>query len=188
MEPFEYVVVLTSLILGLGLSQILIGISNVISNYRNVKLSLPHSLLVVIIFMTHIQEWWINYQYSKTIHVWTLPMVLSLLIYPTLLFLYARILFPPLLKEEKKIDLNKYYFEHWKLFFGGGLLAVMISMWQNVIISNISLDQQLPQWGYGLSYLVFLVFRIEKRIIHTIYFSLQIVSWIFYIVTDSTTL
>lgn len=88
MEPFEFVVVLTSLILGLGISQILIGVSNAISNFRKIKWSLPHAMVVLVVFIMHIQEWWINYQYSKEITSWTLPMVLSLLIYPILLFDY----------------------------------------------------------------------------------------------------
>jgi len=188
MQPFEYVVVLTSLILGLGISQILIGLSDTITNYKNVKLSWPHTCLVAVIFMIQIQEWYIDYQYSKSIDIWTLPMVISLLIYPTLLFLNSRILFPPLYQENEKVDLDKYYYDKWPLFFCVGLAAVLVSMWQNVVISHIPLMEQLPQWGYALSYSVFLVFKIRSKPVHIAFQSLQFLFWIVYLATQKTAL
>ena len=86
MEPFEYVVVLTSLILGLGIAQILTGVSDIISHWKQIKFSLPHGIYIMVVFLIHIQEWWINYQYSKELMVWTLPVVLSILVFPILLY------------------------------------------------------------------------------------------------------
>jgi len=188
MQPFEYVVVLVSLILGLGIAQILIGVSNSISNYQTVKFSLPHSLLILIVFITQIQEWWVDYQYSKIIDVWTLAVVLCLVIYPIILFLLATVLFPPGSHQDEKIDLNKYYFERWPIFFIGGLLAVITSMWQNVFISKISLMDQLPQWIILFSYVIFLVFRIKNRIAHIVYLGLQLIFAFGYIATDTSRL
>jgi len=35
MNPFEYVIILSTLILGLGVSQVLVGVSNLITNKKN---------------------------------------------------------------------------------------------------------------------------------------------------------
>ena len=49
MEPFEYVVVLTSLILGLGIAQILTSVADIFSNLKNVNIGYTHTLLVMVV-------------------------------------------------------------------------------------------------------------------------------------------
>ncbi len=65
---------------------------------------------------------------------------------------------------------------------------VLVSIWQNNSISHIPLSEQLAQWAYALAYLLFLVFRINNRILHITYLSIQLIGWIVYIVTDMSTL
>ncbi|MBX2916563.1 MAG: hypothetical protein KF856_14935 [Cyclobacteriaceae bacterium] len=62
MSPFEYVSVLISIILGLGITQIVTGVADVIQNWRNVKLYLPHALWVMFVFFLHMQERWVLYE------------------------------------------------------------------------------------------------------------------------------
>jgi phosphotransferase system glucose/maltose/N-acetylglucosamine-specific IIC component len=113
MDPFEYVVVLTSLILGLGIAQILTGIADVLTNLRNTKLYLPHILFVLVIFLLHIQEWWINFQYASEVPLWTLKIVLCVLSYPILLFVMARMAFPTGIRGNET-DFKKHYHDQWR--------------------------------------------------------------------------
>ena len=58
MEAFEYFVVMSSLILGLGIAQILMGFSDLVAHYKEVKFSLTHSIYAVVVFLIHLQDWW----------------------------------------------------------------------------------------------------------------------------------
>lgn len=187
MEPFEYIVVLTSLILGLGIAQILTGVADILSHIRHVKISIPHAIYVLVVFLIHIQEWWINYQYSKIVPVWTLSVVLCILIFPILLFLQARMLFPTGL-QSKETDLNNYYDNQWRWLFSIGTLTVAVSLMQNMYIQNLKFIDNLPIIAYLIIYLVFLLFNIKNKVLHIAFVSAQLLAWIIYIIVDDTAL
>lgn len=187
MQPFEYIVVLASLILGLGIAQILTGVADIVSNLRNVKLSLPHGLLVVVVFLIHIQEWWFNYQYSIDVKEWTLAVVLAVIVFPILLFLQARMLFPTGLRSHEA-DLNEYYFDQWPLLFVVGMSTVLVSIMQNIFLSGIGIGDQLHLVAYALIYLFFVMFRVKNPVAHIVFLALQIMAFVIYIVTDDAVL
>lgn len=172
MEPFEYFVVLSSLILGLGITQILTNVADIISNLKNVKLSVAHSVFVFNLFLLHIQEWWYTYQYIDHITVWTLPLVLFLLTYPILLYLLARMLFPTGLRGHET-DLEEYYYDQWKWLFSIFLSIVVISFLQNVLISGLPVSEQILQFILGGGLLLFIVLDVQNRRAHHIFLILQ---------------
>jgi len=187
MDPFEYVVVLTSLILGLGIAQILTSVADILSHLRNVKLSLPHGILTLTVFLLHIQEWWINYEYSLQIQIWTLPIVLSILIYPILLFLLARMLFPTGIRGHET-DLDAYYFDQWHWFFGIALGTLIVSIWQNSFLQKLPLIASWPQFTFALLYLVMLTLKVKNRIVHILIQLIALVGLVGYMITDHRTL
>ncbi|MEM9325343.1 MAG: hypothetical protein AAGA85_06795 [Bacteroidota bacterium] len=187
MEPFEYVVVLTSLILGLGIAQILTNVADMLSHLRHIKLSLPHSLLVVCIFFLHIQEWWINYQYSHTVQQWTLYIVLSILTYPILLFMLARMLFPTGIRGDET-DLEAYFDDQWRWLYGLVLGTVFISIWQNSYIQGLELMSSWPQFTFGAVFTAFLLIKQPPQWAHTLLQVLFILSMVAYIILEDTVL
>ena len=187
MEPFEYVVVLSSLILGLGIAQLLTGIADIVSNLKNVKLSLAHSLMVFIVFLLHIQEWWYSYQYLYLVQAWTLPLVLFLLIYPILLFLLARMLFPTGLRGNES-NLNEYYYDQWKWLYSIVLGIVVVSFFQNVMVSGEPVSSQILHFLLGPAYLVFIIFNVNNKLAHTLFMGVQAIGWILIILFDPYTI
>ncbi|MEM8892978.1 MAG: hypothetical protein AAGC88_00285 [Bacteroidota bacterium] len=187
MEPFEYVVVLTSLILGLGIAQILTSLADIVSNAKNVKLGVAHSFMVFVIFMNLIQEWWHSYQYTNTVEVWTLPLVLFLLVYPIFLFLLARMLFPTGIRGHET-DLNAYYYDQWPWLFSIFLTIPIVSFFQNVFVSNLTVMSQVSQIILVLAYGAFLIFNIRNRIAHIIFTGAQSVAWIAFVFVDDSVL
>ncbi len=185
MDPFEYVVVLTSLILGLGIAQLLSGIADVISNLKNVKLYWPHTIFVLVIFLLHIQEWWINYEYASEVPVWTLKIVLCVLAYPILLFIMARMVFPTGLRSHEA-DFKIYYHDQWRYLFVIGFLTVIISVVQNIVVSEIVLLNQLPQLLYLGVYLMFIIFKIENHKAHLAFQLATLVVWLAFIIADQS--
>lgn len=187
MQPFEYVVVLTSLILGLGIAQILMGVSDIISHWKQIKFSLPHSIYILVVFLIHIQEWWINYQYSKELTTWALPVVLSILIFPILLFLQARMLFPSGSRDNEN-DLDAYFKNQWRWLYSIGALTVIVSIWHNIFLSNIPVMQQLHLILYILIYIVIIISNVKNQTVHIIFTTLQLIGQIAFIVVEKGTL
>ncbi len=177
MDPFEYFVVLQSLILGLGIAQLLTGAADVISNAKNTKLGLAHTLFVLVVFLMHLQEWWYSYQYIFEIKEWTSPLIMFLLVYPILLFLLARMLFPTGLRSHEN-DLEKYYYDQWKPMFVVMFLIVLMSLLQNVFISGFDWSSQIPQYAMMIVLFGFLGLNVKTKLAHKILQVLIFLAWL----------
>jgi hypothetical protein len=157
MTPFEYVSVLISIILGLGITQIVTGIADVIQNWRSAKLYLPHGLWVVFVFFLHIQEWWVLYE-MRTITTWKLPVFLFTILYPIGLFILARLLFPVYTLNQATV-FKAFYYSNYNKYFGTAVILITLSIINNVFISSYTLWDQSVQ----LSLLALLSFLIYKK-------------------------
>jgi hypothetical protein len=98
MSPFEYVIVLVSIILGLGITTILTGLAELIK-HRQLKWYAPYIIWLFLVFVLHIHEWWESYT-LKSVEVWKLPMFLFIILYPINLYVLAHLLFPSDLKSD----------------------------------------------------------------------------------------
>lgn len=184
MDPFEYIVVISSLILGLGIAQILTGVADIVTNIRSVKLSLPHTILVIVVFLVHIQDWWHTYSLMEKVEEWNLlNVIVWLLLFPILLFTLARLLFPTGLRSHDT-DLNKYYFDQWPWFFSVFSGIILISILQNVFVSGYSIYQQIPLIVYFLVYILFVLLQVKNKLFHTAFHIIQLITWIVFILTD----
>lgn len=168
MDPFEYVVVITSLITGLGIAQILNGMADTISHLKSVKLSAPLSMMVFTTFLNLIQEWFYTYQYAAHVESWTLLLVLGVLVYPILLFILARMLVPTgLLSNET--NLQAYYSDQWKGLFIISSLVILVSVFHDLYISGFSIGEQFPKIIMIASYLLFVVFNLQNKTAHFVF-------------------
>lgn len=183
LEPFEYVVILSSLILGLGITQILTGAADIFSNLKNVNIGYAHSLLIIVVFNLHIQEWWESYQMANKVEEWTVPMVLFVLVYPISLFTLARMIFPTGLRESET-DLDAYYYDQWPWFFVIFLLVPVISFLQNILIGGYGYETQILQYLLATVIIIFLAFRVSNKWAHISFLVLQIILWIFWLALE----
>lgn len=183
MEAFEYFVVLSSLILGLGITQILMGFSDLIAHYKNVNFSLVHAIYAVVVFIIHLQDWWYSYQYSILIEEWTFMTALFLMSFHIVLFLQARVLFPTG-SRSKETDMVKYFGENWKLLYFLGSLSVIISILQNVFITGHSWLEVAPFLLFIATYWGLIFFDIKNEVVHLTFVTLLLIVWIFLIVLD----
>ena len=180
MEPFEYVVVITSLISGLGIAQILNGLADIVSGYRHLKISIAHVLMIVSTFINLFQEWFYNYQYSVLVEEWTMKLILGLVTYPILLFTLARMLIPTGLRSNEK-DLEAYYNEQWPSFFVISIWIILISIFQDIHISGIPITDQIPKLVLITAYSTFLIFKIRNRLAHIVFQGLFLIGMITFI-------
>ena len=153
MTPFEYVTVLISIVLGLGITQIVTGTADIIQNWERVKLYWPHLLWIVLVFFLHLQEWWVLFE-LRHMQQWRLPTFFFTILSPINLFILARILFPAS-HEGGPTDLKTYYFNSYRKFFLMIAILAAISFIDNVFINSYPLELQfipvglMAVMGYG---------------------------------------
>jgi hypothetical protein len=164
MSPFEYVSVLISIILGLGITVLLTGTADIIRNWKHVRMYWPYATWILIIFILHIQEWWSTYSLRSEMQ-WTLPLFMFVIPYPIVLFILAHLLFPK--KWSKKgVDLKQYYFNNYQKYFGAALLLLVISILQNHFLLRLPFAQQPAQFIIAFLFLTVLGSRTKRESVH----------------------
>jgi hypothetical protein len=165
MSPFEYVIVLISIILGLGITHVLTGIAQLIREEKSIKLFGPYLIWIVLVFVMHIHEWWITYQ-LKTMVAWRLPTFLFIILYPILLFILANLLFPESWEKSNR-NMKQFYFTAYRKFFGCAAALVVLSVLQNIFISDLAITTQFVHLILLVVLSVMLTVKPTTIIVHT---------------------
>jgi hypothetical protein len=119
MEMFNYVMVLASVIIGLGITHLLQGVGGLVQHPHREKIYWVHVLWVAAIFLRAIFWWWFEFELSKTAE-WTFALYLFVLGYAVLIYLWCALLFP---RDLAGYEGFKDYFYSRKAWFFGLLLA-----------------------------------------------------------------
>jgi hypothetical protein len=165
MTPFEYISVLISIILGLGITLVLTGIADLIKRWESVTLFWPYLIWIALVFVLHIHEWWIMYD-LRTMSSWQLVTFLFVILYPILLFILANLLFP--IKWPKgKISLKDFYFHIYPKFFACAIALVMVAIVSDVVIAGRTFLEQLVKGGVLIILLILYVLRPKRVWIHS---------------------
>ena len=90
---FEYVSVLTSVIVGLGVAHLLQGVARLVQHPSRTRIYWAHLVWVFFMFFTAIFWWWYEFGLAS-VDTWTLQLYLFVLSYAVLLYLMCALLFP----------------------------------------------------------------------------------------------
>jgi len=112
MDFFEYVMVLASIVVGLGLTHLLQGILDLIQ--ERTKPYWVHLVWVAWAFIQAIFWWWWEFRYSET-EQWTFPLFMFVICYAFLVYLLCGFLFPKNIQEYG--DFRTYFYARKKWFF-----------------------------------------------------------------------
>jgi len=93
MEMFEYVAVLTSIIIGLGIAQLLQGVTRLIQHPEQGKVYWVHLCWVIYMFLLAVFWWWWEFRLSA-IETWTFALYMFVILYAVLVYLLCALLFP----------------------------------------------------------------------------------------------
>ncbi len=118
MQSFEFLMIVVSIIVGLGISQLLAGIVRILR--VELKPYWIHELWVFYVFLNLLQYCWSLFDLEARSD-WIFIELLGLLTPPVILYLVASLLFPPRSSEP---DLSDFYYAHRKPIFG--LLAFLL--------------------------------------------------------------
>jgi hypothetical protein len=115
MDAFGYISVIFSVVIGLGLSQLLTGVVELVKAKHRVTFYWVHSSWVGLIFIGHIFLWWTMWN-LRLLKDWNFFTFLLLLLAPVLLFIAASFLVPKL-EPDSVIDLRTYFYDNKTAFF-----------------------------------------------------------------------
>ena len=124
MTIFEYLTVMVSLIMGLGIAHMLSGLARLIQARHRVRLYWVPLAWVGLIFVETVQVWWSNWKW-RHYEEWNLFTFIFVLLMPIVLYMVAAVVLPRF-EPDESIDLRKYYYEKHRWLFGmGTLLAIL---------------------------------------------------------------
>jgi hypothetical protein len=126
MEPFEYLSVLVSIIVGLGLSHLLATAARLIQARSEVRLFGPTLVWMAMLFVLQIQIWWAAFEWQDG-GPWTFFSFLLFLGLPIGAYLLSVLLVPDL-DDPAAVDLRRSYFANRRWFFGGLALLPLLSL------------------------------------------------------------
>jgi hypothetical protein len=163
MTPFEYITVLISIVLGLGITQIVSGIAEMIHHSSKIKIYWPHLLWIVLVFFLQVQEWWWLYELRNSFS-WRLPVFLYVLLYPIDLFILSRILFPAF--NDGPVDLKSFYFENYRKFFFLLALLALLAVIDDVFIQVYKITDEVPQLVLLIVSTIISIGKIKNEFVH----------------------
>lgn len=130
MDEFEYVMVLVSIIMGLGITHILFGFGGLVDRLTGsgpkIELSLAHTSWLARIFFWMVMFWWWEFRFSELEPDWGVGLYLFLVGYAVLLFLLAVVLVPRSWEHVK--SLNEFFIQRRAWFYPLLLVATVVDL------------------------------------------------------------
>ncbi len=134
MDEFSYLSVLLSIIIGLAVTQILLGVRGRMLSHARIKPFWPTQAWAAIILLVSTQTWWAMFGYRSR-HDWNFVQFLILLAQAIVLYLVAGLVYPDF-PEGQTIDLEEHFLRQRKRFFGLLALTTVISFFRDPIFDH----------------------------------------------------
>lgn len=133
MDIFEYLMVMVSIILGLGATQTLRGLSKIA---RSSTTFLPLTIWSVTLFYMHIQVWWALWDLTA-VQTWNQLYFSFIIAIPCLLFGATELLLP--MANSPDTDWQSHFFSVRKWFFGVLCIFLVFAMFETYILLGLPL-------------------------------------------------
>ncbi|HYY30716.1 MAG TPA: hypothetical protein VE860_22450, partial [Chthoniobacterales bacterium] len=98
MDSFSYLSVILSIVLGLAITQVLLGLRGLILTRAKVKLYPPTLIWAGIALLTPIQAWWADFALRKQPN-WTFLALLVIMLQAISIYMIAALVFPDITGE-----------------------------------------------------------------------------------------
>ncbi|HYK23944.1 MAG TPA: hypothetical protein VEU75_04705 [Candidatus Acidoferrum sp.] len=116
MAAFEYLSVLISIILALGMTRVLGGVGEMLQARSHRRIYWVHVVWIINLFLYLVIAWWIFYRWRNQ-QPWTFYLFVFVLISPTILYLASLLLFPRESDIDHAIDYKTHYYANHRAFF-----------------------------------------------------------------------
>ena len=132
MDPFSYLSVLISIVLGLGLSHLLAGAAQLVRHRASVRIYAATVLWMAMLFLLHIQVWWAVFALRR-VEAWTFIGFILVLAMPVLTYLLTYLLVP----EKGDVDLRQRFYENRTWFFALLALLPLVSIVHEYVVWGV---------------------------------------------------
>lgn len=136
MGAFEYLSVLISIVLGLGITHLLMGFGRWVEGRSEFHAFGPSLAWAGFLLVVHIETWWTMWGYTQH-REWTFLEFVVVLLQPMVLFLMTLMVFPS--SDARRQDLRENFLHQRPWFFG--LLVVLLTV---SIMKDLVLNRTLP--------------------------------------------
>lgn len=159
MALFEYAMVMVSIVLALGVAQLLGGISELV---RSPHAYLAHTFWVLALFFYHVLLWWAMWDLRR-IDNWTFLAFMYLILGPTLLFFATNLLLPRTATEST--DWETHFFSVRLWFFMAMTATVIWGISVTWLVGNVPLNHpyRIAQLGRLLFFVAGMI-TVKKRV------------------------
>ena len=143
MSLFEFLMVLVSIIVGLGIAEVLTGIARQVRYRREIKWYWLHSCGVALVTVALLQSWWELWELRHTVE-WVFYSMVLMLVSPAALYLIAHLAFP---EGGQATDMRVYYYDQMRPIWWFAVLSTMASVLFRPIAfgsSLVNLDNIVP--------------------------------------------
>jgi hypothetical protein len=134
MDSFTYISVLLSIVLGLAVTQVLLGFRGLILTRAKVKLYTTTLIWAILALLTPIQAWWADFAMRKQPN-WTFLSLLVIMLQAISIYMVAALVLPDI-SAEKFVDLREHFFAHRSWFFGAQLASTVFSLSKTLTLSG----------------------------------------------------
>ena len=184
MDEFSYLSILISIVLGLGVTNLLTGMAALIRARASTKMYWPVPVWMVTLFLILMQTWWAMFVLRAVTH-WNFLAFFVVLMQPVLLYMPTALIAPQM-AGSSAVDLRADYLRHTRWFFGVLAGEMCVSLAKDVILYG-----HLPHRGNLISHLIFFVltafgFSTKSELVHKIIAPLALtlcivyVTWLFF--------
>lgn len=133
MHAFKYLSVLISIVLGLGITQLLSAFARWLELRAEVKPYGPAALWAAFLMLVSVQTWWAMFGLRESTS-WTFLQFAMVLTQPMLLFLLTTLALPGPASAER--DLKAWFFRHRVWFFSLFLGLLAVSVAKDVVVGG----------------------------------------------------
>lgn len=132
MTTFDYLSVLLSIVVGLGLSRILTSFGELVLQRERVRFYWVALLTAGIVFLAHVEFWWSSFGF-RDLPEWTFFSFLLLLLASVALFLLSVLVLPDPSGEEM-VDLRAFFFRNHRWFFSTAAVYLVLDVGFDLLI------------------------------------------------------
>ena len=150
MDTFSYLSVLISIVLGLGITNLLGGMATLLSRRADVRMYWPLPIWLVTLFLIHVQTWWTMFGLRRVGH-WSFAEFLIVLMQPVLLYLMTALI-QPRRDETGALDLKAAFLRESRPFFICLFLVLCVSL-----AKDLTLSGPLPAMPNFAAHVLFMV-------------------------------
>jgi len=170
-DQFQHVMVLISIIIGLGITNLLLGLSGAIErfteNTRPLRISWATVFWLAYLFLLMVLFWWWEFRLLEILKQWTLWNYFLVICYAVVLFLQVALLLPR--DWDKVDDLNEYFLAKRRWFYSVFALSLIIDLIDSYMKGGLAYIKGtgILTWGFDFAGLLAAVVGFRSTRIRT---------------------